>query len=43
VTGVFHHAGTEGRLSGPAPEHADYGSFAAVRDPDGNVFMLHRR
>jgi catechol 2,3-dioxygenase-like lactoylglutathione lyase family enzyme len=40
VTGVFHHAGTEGRLSGPAPEHADYGSFAAFSDPDGNGWLL---
>jgi hypothetical protein len=30
VTGIFHHAGTEGRVSGPAPGHADYGSFAAL-------------
>jgi catechol 2,3-dioxygenase-like lactoylglutathione lyase family enzyme len=40
VTGVFHHAGTEGRVSGPAPEHADYGSFAAFSDPDGNGWLL---
>jgi predicted enzyme related to lactoylglutathione lyase len=40
VTGVFHHAGSEGRLSGPAPEHADYGSFAAFSDPDGNGWLL---
>jgi len=40
VTGVFHHAGTEGRLSGAAPEHADYGSFAAFSDPDGNGWLL---
>jgi hypothetical protein len=40
VTGVFHHAGTEGRLGGPAPEHADYGSFAAFSDPDGNGWLL---
>jgi catechol 2,3-dioxygenase-like lactoylglutathione lyase family enzyme len=40
VTGVFHHAGAEGRLSGPAPGHADYGSFAAFRDPDGNGWLL---
>jgi catechol 2,3-dioxygenase-like lactoylglutathione lyase family enzyme len=40
VTGVFHHAGTEGRLSGPAPDHADYGSFAAFSDPDGNGWLL---
>ena len=38
--GVFHHAGTEGRVSGPAPEHADYGSFASFSDPDGNGWLL---
>jgi catechol 2,3-dioxygenase-like lactoylglutathione lyase family enzyme len=40
VTGIFHHASTEQRLSGPAPEHADYGSFAAFSDPDGNGWLL---
>ncbi len=40
VTGVFHHAGTEGRVSGPAPEHADYGSFVSFSDPDGNGWVL---
>jgi len=40
VTGIFHHAGTEGRLSGPAPGHADCGSFAAFSDPDGNGWLL---
>ena len=40
ATGIFHHAGTEGRVSGPAPEHADYGSFAAFSDPDGNGWLL---
>jgi catechol 2,3-dioxygenase-like lactoylglutathione lyase family enzyme len=40
VTAVFHHAGTEGRVSGPAPGHADYGSFAAFSDPDGNGWLL---
>jgi catechol 2,3-dioxygenase-like lactoylglutathione lyase family enzyme len=40
VTGVFHHARSEGRLSGPAPERADYGSFAAFSDPDGNGWLL---
>src|SRR4051794_35602380 len=34
--GVFHHAGTEARVAGPADGHADYGSFASFRDPDGN-------
>lgn len=40
VTGVFHHAGSEGRVSGPAPGHSDYGSFAAFSDPDGNGWLL---
>jgi catechol 2,3-dioxygenase-like lactoylglutathione lyase family enzyme len=40
VTGVFHHAGTQGRVSGPAPEHADYASVAAFSDPDGNGWLL---
>jgi predicted enzyme related to lactoylglutathione lyase len=40
ATGVFHHAGTEGRQSGPAPDHADYGSFAGFSDPDGNGWLL---
>jgi catechol 2,3-dioxygenase-like lactoylglutathione lyase family enzyme len=39
-TGVFHHAGNGGRVSGPAPEHADYGSFASFSDPDGNGWLL---
>jgi hypothetical protein len=26
--------------SGPVPEHADYGSFAAFSDPDGNGWLL---
>jgi predicted enzyme related to lactoylglutathione lyase len=38
--GVFHHAGTQGRQPGPAPEHADYGSFASFEDPDGNGWLL---
>lgn len=40
VTGIFHHAGSEGRVSGPAPEHADYGSFVAFEDPDGNGWLV---
>jgi predicted enzyme related to lactoylglutathione lyase len=38
--GIFHHAGTEARVGGPAPDHADYGSFASFSDPDGNGWML---
>jgi len=29
-----------GRISGPAPEHATYGSFATFRDPDGNAWLI---
>ncbi len=38
--GVFHHAGTEARVSGPAEGHADYGSYVSFRDPDGNGWVL---
>jgi catechol 2,3-dioxygenase-like lactoylglutathione lyase family enzyme len=40
VTGIFHHAGTQGRREGTAPERADYGSFASFADPDGNGWLL---
>jgi catechol 2,3-dioxygenase-like lactoylglutathione lyase family enzyme len=29
-----------GRISGPAPGHATYGSFATFRDPDGNGWLF---
>jgi catechol 2,3-dioxygenase-like lactoylglutathione lyase family enzyme len=38
--GVFHHGGTEGRVPGPAPDHADYGSFLSFSDPDGNSWIV---
>jgi catechol 2,3-dioxygenase-like lactoylglutathione lyase family enzyme len=38
--GVFHHAGTEGRVDGPEPDRRDYGSFASFSDPDGNGWLL---
>src|SRR5690348_10097675 len=31
-TGIFHHAGTAERVSGPAPEHGSYGSFLSFSD-----------
>ena len=40
VGGVFHHAGVEGRASGPDPERRDYCSFASFSDPDGNGWLL---
>jgi catechol 2,3-dioxygenase-like lactoylglutathione lyase family enzyme len=38
--GVYHHAGSEGRVAGPAPERGSYGSFASFSDPDGNGWIL---
>jgi catechol 2,3-dioxygenase-like lactoylglutathione lyase family enzyme len=38
--GVFHHGGTEGRVPGPDPKRADYGSFGSFSDPDGNGWIL---
>ncbi len=40
VGGVFHHAGREGRLSGPHPQRQSYASFASFSDPDGNGWLL---
>ena len=42
VTGVFHHAGTEGRVNDATTERANYGSFAAFSDPDGNGWLLQQ-
>jgi catechol 2,3-dioxygenase-like lactoylglutathione lyase family enzyme len=38
--GVFHHAGTEARTTGPAPEHKSYGSFVSFSDPDDNGWFV---
>jgi catechol 2,3-dioxygenase-like lactoylglutathione lyase family enzyme len=38
--GVFHHAGTDSRVPGPAPERGSYGSFLSFSDPDGNGWLL---
>ncbi|CAB3757181.1 VOC family protein [Paraburkholderia humisilvae] len=40
VGGVFHHAGEEGRVSGPHPARSSYGSFASFSDPDGNGWVF---
>src|SRR6266705_961762 len=49
ISEVFHPAtpgaqfqpdGTSGRISGPAPDHASYRSFARFSDPDGNGWLL---
>jgi catechol 2,3-dioxygenase-like lactoylglutathione lyase family enzyme len=36
----FRPDGAEGRVRGPAPDSASYGSFASFRDPDGNGWLL---
>ena len=36
----FQPDGTRGRLSGPAPDHASYSSYATFSDPDGNTWLL---
>ena len=36
----FQADGSSDRVSGPAPEHASYSSFATFRDPDGNGWLL---
>jgi catechol 2,3-dioxygenase-like lactoylglutathione lyase family enzyme len=39
-TGIFHHAGAEGRVPGPDPEGRSYVSWASFADPDGNGWLL---
>ena len=36
----FQPDGAGGRVRGPAPHHATYGSFATFSDPDGNGWLL---
>ena len=36
----FQPKGMGGRVSGPAPDHATYRSFATFSDPDGNGWLL---
>ena len=44
VSEIFHFAAGPapfgGRVSGPAPDRATYGSYATFRDPDGNGWLL---
>jgi catechol 2,3-dioxygenase-like lactoylglutathione lyase family enzyme len=39
-TGIFHHAGTAGRVPGRDPAGGSYGSWASFSDPDGNGWLL---
>jgi catechol 2,3-dioxygenase-like lactoylglutathione lyase family enzyme len=36
----FQPGGTDGRVPGPAPDHASYSSFATFSDPDGSGWLL---
>ena len=36
----FQPDDTNGRVNGPAPDHASYSSFATFSDPDGNGWLL---
>lgn len=36
----FQPAGASGQVSGPAPDHGTYRSFATFNDPDGNRWLL---
>jgi len=36
----FYQDGTSGRVSGPAPGDASYGSFVSFSDPDGNSWLF---
>jgi catechol 2,3-dioxygenase-like lactoylglutathione lyase family enzyme len=38
--GVFHHAGTTGRVAGPDPQGRSYRSFLSFDDPDGNGWLV---
>ena len=38
--GEIWHMGPEGQTSGADPQRQDYGSFATLEDPDGNVWLL---
>jgi catechol 2,3-dioxygenase-like lactoylglutathione lyase family enzyme len=40
IGGIFHHAGTEGRVTGTDPKRRDYASFVSFSDPDGNGWLL---
>jgi len=36
----FRDADADGRVSGPAPDHTSYASFASFSDPDGNGWLF---
>jgi catechol 2,3-dioxygenase-like lactoylglutathione lyase family enzyme len=36
----FFHFGATGQASGLHPERQNYGTYASIKDPDGNVWLL---
>jgi len=40
ATGVFHHAGEQARVPGPAADRKSYGSWVSFSDPDGNSWYV---
>src|SRR5258708_13854991 len=42
ATGVFHHAGTQARVPGPAEERKTYGSWASLPHPYRNSGVVHQ-
>ncbi len=38
--GLFHRAGTQGRVAGPDPQGRSYCTWASFCDPDGNGWLL---
>jgi catechol 2,3-dioxygenase-like lactoylglutathione lyase family enzyme len=38
--GDTYHFGPEGRQPGPDPKHGRFTSYAEIRDPDGNMWLL---
>jgi catechol 2,3-dioxygenase-like lactoylglutathione lyase family enzyme len=40
VPGAQFELDTSGRVSGAAPDHASYSSFATFQDPDGNTWLF---
>ncbi|MGH3408626.1 MAG: hypothetical protein ACRDRJ_39955 [Streptosporangiaceae bacterium] len=39
-SGIFHRAGTVGRMTGPDPDEHSYSSYVSFNDPDGNGWII---
>ncbi|MGH3068053.1 MAG: VOC family protein [Streptosporangiaceae bacterium] len=39
-SGIFHRAGTVGRMTGPDPAGHSYSSYVSFADPDGNGWII---